>query len=94
MLAQCICHIQRYLKGIYTKVDHPSAKEMDEFLSACIHERKEKIKAGILGYTKEELNEKYQKYDAILKKWKKEWMYSNAVENPVYDDERKLLSRM
>ena len=69
MLAQCICHIQRYLKGIYTKVDHPSAKEMDEFLSACIHERKEKIKAGILGYTKEELNEKYQKYDAILKKW-------------------------
>ena len=67
---------------------------MDEFLSTCIHERKEKIKAGILGYTKEELNEKYQKYDAILKKWKKEWMYSNAVENPVYDDERKLLSRM
>ena len=94
MLAQCICHIQRYLKGIYTKVEHSSAKKMDEFLSTCIHERKEKIKAGVLEYTKEELHEKYQKYDDILKKWKKEWMYSDAIENPVYDDERKLLSRM
>lgn len=56
--------------------------------------KKRKIKAGVLEYTKEELHEKYQKYDDILKKWKKEWMYSDAIENPVYDDERKLLSRM
>ena len=94
MLAQCICHIQRYLKGVYSKVEHPSAKKMDEFLSACIHERKEKIHTNITGYTKEELSQKYQEYDAIIKAWKKEWMYSNPVENPVYEEERKLLSRM
>ena len=31
-------------------------------------------------------------YDEIIRGWKKEWMTDN--DNPLYDDERKLLSRM
>lgn len=35
---------------------------------------------------------KYNEYDEIIKKWKKEWR--SDKDNPSYDDERKLLSRM
>ena len=31
-------------------------------------------------------------YEEIIREWKKEWMADN--DNPLYDDERKLLSRM
>jgi FtsZ-binding cell division protein ZapB len=92
-LSQCASHILRYIKGIYDFIDHNGAKKMDIFLKKCIHNRKEKIKNGILAYTEEELKRLYDEYATILKEWKKEWMKSSSDKNPVYNDERKLLSR-
>lgn len=91
--AQCASHILRYLKGIYDFVDHKGAKKMADFLKKCIHERNLLIKNKIESYSKIELNKLYEEYDKILKEWKKEWMKSSIDENPVYDDERKLLAR-
>lgn len=91
--SQCISHILRYLKGIYDFVNHNGAIKMADFLKHCIHERKLLIKAGTKSYTEEQLNQLYIKYDEIFKEWKKEWMKSSKDENPVYEDERKLLSR-
>ena len=90
---QCASHIFRYIKGIYDFVDHVGAKKMAEFLQKCIHERKVLIEKGVESYTEIELNKLYEEYDNILKVWKKEWMKSSLDENPVYDDERKLLTR-
>lgn len=92
-LSQCISHILRYLKGIYDFIDHNGAKKMADFLRRCIHERKLLIKQGINSYTDKQLNKLYLEYDEIFKEWKTEWMKSNKDENPVYDDERKLLAR-
>lgn len=92
-LAQCASHILRYLKGIYDNVAHPSCKEMADFLKRIIHERKDLISKGIECYEEKEYQKIYDEYHFILKKWKKEWM-KNSESNPVYDDERKLLTRM
>lgn len=92
-LAQCVSHILRYLKGIYDNVEHPSCKEMADFLKRIIHERKVLISKGIKCYEEKEYQKIYDEYHFILKKWKKEWMKSGES-NPVYDDERKLLTRM
>ena len=91
--SQCVSHILRYTKGIYDFVNHVGAKKMAEFLQKCIHERKVLIEKGVESYTEIELNKLYEEYDNILKAWKKEWMKSSPDENPVYDDERKLLTR-
>lgn len=91
--AQYASHILRYLKGIYDFVDHGGAKKMAAFLKKCIHERNQLIKSKVKSYTETELNKLYEEYDNILKEWKKEWMKSSIDENPVYDDERKLLAR-
>lgn len=93
LLSQCISHILRYIKGIYDNVDHPSSKEMAEFLQKNIHNRKVLISKGVESYNNEELQTIFDEYHTILKKWKKEWMGSED-KNPVYDDERRLLSRM
>lgn len=92
-LGQCISHINRYLKGVYDLVTHEGPKKMEDFLKELIHRRKELIKKGISSFTNEEKAEIYSKYDDIFKSWKKEWMYSKASENAVYEDERKLLAR-
>ena len=92
-LAQCVSHINRYDKGIYDFVDHKGAIEMDNFLKNCIHIRKETKKEGRENFTKKELDQFYSTFDYILKKWTKEWKYSSAETNPVYDDERRLLCR-
>lgn len=92
-LAQCASHILRYLKGIYDNVDHPSCKEMADFLKRIIHERKVLISKDIKCYEEKEYQKIYDEYHVILKKWKKEWM-KDALTNPVYDEERKLLTRM
>lgn len=91
--AQCASHILRYLKGIYDFVDHKGTKKMADFLKKCIHERNLLIKNKVESYSEIELNKLYEEYDEILKEWKKEWMNSSIDENPVYDDERKLLAR-
>lgn len=92
--SQCCSHILRYIKGIYDFVEHKGAIKMADFLKKCIHERKVSIEKGVKSYTEFELIELYEEYDEILKEWKKEWMKSEKDKNPVYDDERKLLSRL
>ena len=89
--SQCISHIQRYLKGIYDFVSHKGPKKMEENLTKYNKYRKELIEKGI-----EKFEEEYKKiikeYEEIIKLWKKEWMEDKN--NPEYDEERKLLSRM
>jgi hypothetical protein len=92
-LAQCNSHIHRYTKGVYDYINHSGAKELDDFLKKCIHDRKVAIKNGRKSYTKKELEQLYGEFDSIFKKWKKQWMKSKIDENPVYEDERKLLAR-
>lgn len=91
--SQCCSHILRYIKGIYDFVKHKGAKKMDQFLKKCIHTRKQKIKKQIDSFTIEELELLYNDYEEILKEWKKEWMKSDKETNPVYEDERRLLTR-
>lgn len=93
LLAQCCSHILRYIKGVYDFVNHRGAKKMAKFFKKCIHIRKKKIKKGINTFTKEELDDLYAEYNNIFAEWKQEWMKSSKDENPVYDDERRLLAR-
>ena len=91
--AQCLSHILRYIKGISDFNHHSGAIEMSKLLSEINRKRNKYIEEG-----KEEFNEKERKefnreFNNIFKKWKKEWMQSSEENNPVYEDERKLLSR-
>ena len=90
--SQCISHIQRYLKGIYDFVNHKGPKKMSEFLTKYNDNRKELIEKGIKEFKKKEYDKIIKEYDEIIKSWKKEWM--SDENNPQYDEERKLLSRM
>ena len=90
--SQCISHIHRYLKGIYDFVDHKGARKMAEFLSKYNTYRKELIKKGKEKFDEGEYEKIIGEYDEIIKQWKIEWMEDNN--NPQYDEERKLLSRM
>ena len=90
--SQCISHIQRYLKGIYDVVNHKGPKKMAEFLTKYNEYRKELIAKGKEKFEEKEYNKIIAEYDEIIKIWKKEWMADK--ENPEYDNERKLLSRM
>lgn len=90
--SQCISHIQRYLKGIYDFVNHKGAKKMAEYLTKYNKYRQELIDAGKEKFEEEEYAKIKNEYDEIIKMWKKEWMRDE--DNKVYDDERKLLSRM
>ena len=90
--SQCISHIQRYLKGIYDFINHKGPKNMAKFLTKYNEYRKELITKGQERFEDNEYNEILNEYDKIIREWKKEWMGDN--DNPLYDDERKLLSRM
>ena len=90
--SQCISHIQRYLKGVYDFVNHKGAKMMSKFLTKYNEYRKELIENGKEKFEEREYNKILSEYDEIIKIWKKEWMTDEN--NPVYDDERKLLTRM
>lgn len=91
--AQCLSHILRYLKGIYDFNNHEGAKEMAKLLSEINEKRNRYIEMGKEKFEKDEIKEFNKNIDIIFKNWKKEWMKSNEVENPVYEDERRLLSR-
>ena len=65
---------------------------MADFLTKYNSCRKELIQKEIEKFEEEEYNRIMNEYDEIIKKWKIEWMNDNN--NPEYDDERKLLSRM
>lgn len=90
--SQCISHIQRYLKGIYDFVKHTGPREMARFLSKYNEYRKELIQNGVEKFEEEEYAKIINEYDEIIRMWKKEWMADKN--NPEYDTERKLLSRM
>ncbi len=90
--SQCISHIQRYLKGIYDFVNHKGPKKMAEFLTKYNDYRKRLIDKGQKKFAEKEYNEIIKEYDEIIKMWKKEWM--GDKNNPEYDNERKLLTRM
>ena len=90
--SQCISHIQRYLKVIYDFVNHKGPKKMAEFLTKYNNYRNELIQKGIEKFEVQEYKKIINEYEEIIKIWKKEWMTDKN--NPQYDDERKLLSRM
>jgi len=90
--SQCISHIQRYLKGIYDFINHKGPKEMSKFLTKYNEYRKKLINNGQNKFEDNEYHQILKEYDEIIKEWKKEWMADKN--NPLYDDERKLLSRM
>lgn len=90
--SQCISHIQRYLKGIYDFVNHEGPRKMAEFLTKYNKYRKELIEKGKEELERQEYIKIINEYDEIIKIWKKEWMADKN--NPEYDNERKLLSRM
>lgn len=90
--SQCISHIQRYLKGIYDFVNHKGPKKMSEYLTKYNEYRKMLIGEGKERFEEKEYKRIIKEYDEIIKMWKKEWMKDQ--ENPEYDNERKLLSRM
>ena len=90
--SQCISHIQRYLKGIYDFISHKGPKLMAEFLTRYNNYRNELIQKGIEKFENQEYQKIIAEYEEIIKIWKKEWM--NDKNNPQYEDERKLLSRM
>lgn len=91
--AQCLSHILRYIKGVSDFNGHTGALEMSKILSKMNDKRNEYINAGKERFEEKEIKDFNTKFQNIFKKWKKEWMESNEIDNPVYDDERKLLSR-
>ena len=65
---------------------------MAEFLKKCMKSRDDLIEKKVKSFDDKTYKELLDEYDKIIKIWKKEWMYD--IENPLYDEERKLLSRM
>ena len=91
--AQCLSHILRYIKGVYDFNGHTGAIEMSKLLSEINKKRNEYIGSGKESFEESEIKEFNKNLKSALKKWKKEWMKSNETDNPVYEDERRLLSR-
>lgn len=91
--AQCLSHILRYIKGVSDFNSHTGAIEMSKLLSNINEKRNKYISEGKEEFEKSEIEEFNKNFKSVFKKWKKEWMRSNEVDNPVYENERKLLSR-
>ena len=91
--AQCLSHILRYIKGVSDFNHHSGAIEMSKLLSEINEKRNKYIEEGREAFKKEEKKEFDREFNNIFKKWKKEWMKSTEENNPVYEEERKLLSR-
>lgn len=91
--AQCIIHIERYLKGIYENVEHKGPKKMRKFLIKWSKKRDRLIAKGVKEFSEEKQKEIMDEFSEIFREWKKEWMGSDKETNPVYDDERRLLAR-
>ena len=91
-LAQCISHIQRYLKGIYDFVSHKSPKKLSDFFTKYNNKRNEYIKENIKSFTSEEYENIINEYDVILDEWEKE--LREDTNNHLFDDELKLFTRL
>lgn len=66
---------------------------MSKLLCEINEKRNKYIEEGKEAFEREEIKEFKMEFNNILKKWKKEWMHSSEENNPVYEEERKLLSR-
>ncbi len=91
-LAQCISHIQRYLKEIYEFITHKAPKKMSDFLSKCNNRRNELIDKKIMAFSLEEYNSLINEYDSIIDEWEVE--LRSDLDNYLFDDELKLWTRM
>lgn len=88
----CGSHLTRYNRGISDFINHLGPKKMSAFLCETEKTRRNLISNGILAFSDNKLKEYEQMYNSILKEWIKEWQKS-GLDSPLYDDERKLLSR-
>lgn len=91
-LAQCISHIQRYLKGIYDFVDHKFPKQLSDFFTKYNNLRNDYIKENKKSFTNKEYTSIIKEYDCILDNWEKE--LREDTNNHLFDDELKLFTRL
>ena len=91
-LAQCISHIQRYLKGIYDFVNHKAPKKLADFFTKYNNLRNEYINKGIERFDDNELSDIIKEYDSILDEWERELRCD--TNNHMLDEELKLFTRL
>ena len=91
-LAQCISHIQRYLKGIYDFVNHKAPKKLADFFTKYNNLRNEYINKRIERFNSNELSNIIKEYDLILDEWEKELRCD--TNNHMFDEELKLFTRL
>lgn len=91
-LAQCISHIQRYLKGIYDAINHKAPKKLSDFFTKYNNLRNKFINKKIEGFNDDELSNIIREYDSILDEW--EYELRCDTNNHIFDDELKLFTRL
>ena len=91
-LAQCISHIQRYLKGIYDFVNHKAPKKLSDFFTKYNNLRNNYIDKKIEKFSDNELSNIINEYDSIIDEWEHE--LKNDTNNHIFDDEFKLFTRL
>ncbi len=91
-LAQCISHIQRYLKGIYDFVDHKAPKKLSKFFTKYNDLRNEYINKKEENFTDEKLSKIIEEYDSIIDEWESE--LRNDTNNHIFNEEFKLFTRL
>lgn len=91
-LAQCISHIQRYLKGIYDFIDHKGPKKLSNFFTKYNDLRNEYINKKVDKFSDDELSNIINEYDNIIAEW--EYELKNDTNNYLFDDELKLFTRL
>lgn len=94
--AECNAHILRYLEAVIKIQEHRWAKEMSEFLRLTLHQKKERLAAGIPSFSEDELQEIRVRYLEILKDGQSEYDAAVAGKKNIkyYDEERCLLKRL
>ena len=92
ILAQCISHIQRYLKGIYDFVDHKAPKKLSDFFTKYNDLRNDYIDKKIEKFSDDELSNIINEYDNIIAEWEVE--LRKDLNNHLFDDELKLFTRL
>lgn len=91
-LAQCISHIQRYLKGIYDFINHKAPKKLSDFFSKYNNLRNDYINSGKTSFSTDEYNNIIAEYENILNEWEEE--LKNDTNNYLFNDELKLFTRL
>ncbi len=92
ILAQCISHIQRYLKGIYDEINHKSPKKLSNFFTKYNNKRNEYIENKTERFSEEELLNITNEYDNIINEWEKE--LRNDLNNHMFKEELNLFTRL